>query len=176
MKKRLLMPFLVAGMIVVSALSLDSCKKNQDSGKEVFDSGEAPMVEAVVYGDRDLEYICPYCGESIAPNTTDHWHAFGTPRPDCSYSGPTPYDVDYCTIDLSHGACPYSGKYQHDENAIAWMMSEYSVDRETAIEMLKPRFHGHNLTYVLFGPDGGQLNSWHVGGGVPFWPCPNPQP
>ena len=173
MKKRVLMPLMVASMMVASLVALDSCKKSepQQSLPSIFETGEAPMVDTVIYGNRDLEYICPYCNASIPPNTTEHWHAFGTP---CSgYSGPTPYAVDYCTSALSGSACPYSGIYEHDENAIAFMMSTFHIDREAAIARLKPRFHGHNLSYILSsGPNGGQHNAWHVGGGVPFWPCP----
>lgn len=172
MKKRVLMPLMMAGMMVASLVALDSCKKTepQQALPSVFENGEAPMVEIVVPGDRDMEYICPYCNASLPPNTTDHWHAFGTPGP--GYSGPTPYAVDYCTSALSGSACYYSGIYEHDENAIAIMMTTYHIDREAAIARLKPRFHGHNLSYLITPPNPGQHNTWHVGGGVPFWPNP----
>lgn len=179
MKKRLLVPFLVAGMMVASVAMLDSCKKNQGSSVDpIFTSGEAPMTDIVYYGDR-AGTTCPYCGGHVGPGVSDHWHAFGTPPADKIYTGPTPYDVDYCCMAanslLDSITCPYSGLAHDDEELITYYMNYFHIDREAAQERLLPRFHAHRIEVQYIGGSGGAANHWHVGGEVPWWPI-IPQP
>lgn len=182
MKKKVLMPLLMAGMMVVSAMSLNSCKKNQEqqsqSLDDVYYGMNIPVVEENI-GDRDdpnqFEYQCPYCPIILHPGDV-HWHAFGAGyEPDyITYEFPAgePFDVDACLAGLSDRACPYSGCLEGNETAIQYLMNRYHVSRQTAIYMLLPRFHAHRIAYDLFGNDGGQINQWHVGGGTPYWPTP----
>lgn len=178
------MPLFVAGVMVASVLSLGSCKKNQQQTAEsVCNSMDAPIDEVYVEGERDGSYDCPYCGMHCPPGTEDHWHAFGVDLlPPGVYTGPTPtYPVWYCCEEgLSEYTCPYSGKLYDDPEMIQYIIDYYAEPEhggltltwEEAKDRLRPRFHAHKIKYVLFGENGGQANSWHVGGGVPFWPFP----
>lgn len=166
---------MLAGMMLASVLVLDSCKKtqSQQSLPSIFENGEAPVVDTIIYGDRDTDYTCPYCGENIPVGTLNHWHAFGE-APE-TYTGPAPVGTyDDCMVAYagSNKVCPYSGRLYNDESMIAYIMEFYGIDHDAAQDRLRPRFHAHNLTYILFGEDGGTNNHWHVGGGVPGWPNP----
>lgn len=173
MKKRLLMPFLVAGLMVASVAALDSCDKKQEAAIDpIFTSGEAPLVDIVYSGDR-AGVTCPYCGGHVGPGVSDHWHAFGTPPEGSIYTGPTPWPVDWCSQAgalVDEFTCPYSGNLHDDEDMIAYFMSHFGIDREAAQERLLPRFHAHRIQVEYDGGNGGSANHWHVGGDVPFWP------
>ena len=192
MKKRVLMPLLVASMMVASVVSLNSCKKDQEQQEKAslenvrtsFNDVNAPFVETVYRTDKEGTYkVCPYCGDTLRPNVYQHWHAFGTPPADFDYSlfyGPNvphpelePFGVADCLNGLDD-ACPYSGIAAHDPWMIQFYMEHFGVDSLVADAMTLDRFHGHNISYVIgSNPEqggSGYHNDWHVGGGVPFWP------
>ena len=188
MKKRVLMPLLVAGMMMAFVVSLDSCKKNQTS-KAVFTDTETPVLEEEI---RDgAGYVCPYCGE-ILHYAEEHWHYFGTPKEgfdinemmEIDRPGGVPHfwGVADCLDGLSQGACPYSGALHNDPVAIQQVMDAYLIELgitltpEEANERLEKRFHAHRVYYKAV-INGKMENQWHVGGGVPGWPVPDiPQP
>lgn len=193
MKKRVLMPLLVAGLMVASVMCLDSCKKNQGQQEESsktnyeavkagFERVGAPMVDLVIEAEKVGAYaICPYCLDTLRPNTYQHWHAFGTPPDDYDWSllDATPHPEDEprgvldCLAEQSY-FCPYSGIAEGDSALMQFYMDTLHVTQEQAYYMTLPRFHGHNISYVLGSNSGngvnGYHNDFHVGGGVPFWP------
>ena len=166
MKKRLLMPLIVAGMMVASVVMLDACKKSDDANK--IDMETITMVETPVYrAESDPGIRCPYCHVYVLENDTTHWHTFGT-RPDAIGQFP----VDYCNTAYNldnEAACKYSGYYYniptsshyHDD---AWA-PRYHAHRVCCTNDLPGHWEGHN----------GQHNEWHVGGGT-SWPDPAPVP
>ena len=201
MKKRVLMPLIVAGMMVASVVSLDSCKKEQDqTPKAVFTDTETPVIEHEITVEREgATYECPYCGVSLT-HGNEHWHYFGMPS-----SMKPPYGDDEngfdvgemmaedriggfphfwgtsdCLDGLSDLTCPYSGVLYTNEDAIQQVMDAYltefgiTLSHDEAKELLAPRFHAHHIVYRVI-INGGMANSWHVGGGVPGWPNPHPE-
>ncbi len=177
MKKKVLIPLLVAGMMVASVMSLDSCKKNQEQQKSLqvyFEDGDAPCVEEVFTRDDGAELICPYCDVPLLPGDI-HWHAFG-PKPDnipaSAFDEGEPFGVADCSNTIGMRACLYSGLLEGNEAVIRYLMDTLHVTHDVGYAMTKPRFHGHLIRYNLFGPDGGMDNHWHVGGGLPWWPIP----
>ena len=142
----------------------------------IFDSMDAPVVEDFVYPEREGQffYKCPYCPDTLFPGDV-HWHAFGPIPANCTYvfESPEPYPVDYCLVAFQNNpTCPYSGCLEGNETAIQVYMARYHVSHDVAAEMLVPRFHAHRVAYDLNGPNGGQLNQWHVGGEIPYWTPP----
>ena len=193
MKKKVLIPLLVAGMMVASVVALDSCKKSQDQQDQAekaryeavkagFDRAGAPMVESVYEtGKYELYKICPYCHDTLRPNVYFHWHAFGTPPDDYDWSllneTPHPEMEPMGQMDcLTNGEnfCPYSGVAAHDPDLIQFYMDSLGVSETVADWMTLARFHGHNISYVIGSTNvngaSGYHNDFHVGGGVPFWP------
>ena len=141
MKKRLLKLLLVGGLVISSVISLNSCKKNKESNEDLK---SLPTIETSVAWNRDFGFYCPYCGATITPGTTDHWHLFGT-----IYGHDEGFEVDACerayNIPEGYHFCGYAAE---------------------------GRPHRHNIVYNLdggTGPDGYITNSWHVGGGG-IWP------
>ena len=169
MKKRFLLPLIVAGVMVASVFCLDSCKKSENADVKTtyryIDGGETPMVEECNYLDRVVDYnhfmTCPYCGATLYANDTTPWHehTFGVDK----YGNPGEFPVDGCLEAYAPGdmPCPYSG--------VAYASTGDPGD--------KPRFHRHRVFLMrqMPGWDGGSYNSWHVGGGVPNWPTPETQ-
>lgn len=197
MKKRILMPLLVAGMMVASVVSLDSCKKEQQTSKEVFTDTETPVTVDEI---RDgANYECPYCGGALT-HGVEHWHYFGEPasmKPpygtdengfdvsammEVDRPGGVPHfwGVAECLDGLSDDACAYSGVLHDNANAIQQVQEAYQIEfgitlsYDEANALLVPRFHAHRIYYRAI-INGGMANAWHVGGGVPGWP-PKPHP
>ena len=85
MKKRVLMPLLVASMLMGFAV-IHSCTKNQDknlkniSFKALYESldEDCPYMRNEMSGDRDASIPCPYCSVLIHSGDS-HWHYFGEP-------------------------------------------------------------------------------------------------
>ena len=168
MKKRVLMPLLVAGVMMASVVSLNSCQKEQkQSIKTYFENEEAPVVETVIRDDR-AQANCPYCTVPLHPGDV-HWHAFGEPPADCTYEflPGDPQGVSACSEVIGTEACPYSGLLEGDTETIEYLMA-HGYTYYQACAKLEPRFHGHMIVYDVL-VNGGHLNTWHVGGGVPFW-------
>lgn len=171
MKKSVLMPLVVAGLMVTMALSLNSCKKD----KAELDS--LPTVETPAYSEPDrAAMICPYCEAQLPAGTVDHTHLFG---PDGTIPvGPVGpnwlYPVNYCNIAYEPDAygfitvCQYSGELYNDEPTIQYMMTQYGYTHDEANTLLLPRLHRHVLGYQIVAPGtgGGTFNHWHVGGGT----------
>ena len=202
MKKRVLMPLLMASLLMGLAV-IHSCTKNQDkdlktiSYKAFFESidDDCPLMSGEI-SDFRAQYECPYCHVQLHHNDT-HWHYFGEPasmKPpygtdehgfdpgemmemDIIGGNPRFWAVDACEDGLSQGSCPYSGVLYDDPSAIQEMIDVYYeefgmvISYEYAKELLAPRFHAHKIVYRTI-VDGGMLNKWHVGGGVPGWPDP----
>ena len=190
MKKRVLMPLLVAGMMVASVVSLDSCKKEDQTTKAVFRDTETPVTQNLVREEGGANYECPYCGAELH-HADEHWHYFGTPVPgfdqtqmmesDFDVNGvPHFWGVDECIDGLSDEACAYSGRLYDNEAAIQQVISAYQTEfgltltHDQAKELLAPRFHAHHIVYRAI-INGGMAHTWHVGGGVPGWPGPHPE-
>ena len=183
MKKRVLMPLMMAGMMLASLVALDSCKKSEPQQQAKISVEEG---DAIIVRDREGELVCPYCNDVISHNEV-HWHYFGTPKPgfdinemmegDRPGGNPHFWEVDDCLDGLSDGACLYSGVFHDDPTAIQQVIDiyqdEYSqvLTPEEANTLLLPRFHAHRITYRAF-IGGSTTHSWHVGGGVPGWPNP----
>lgn len=200
-KKRVLMPLIVAGMMVASVVSLDSCKKEEgQTSKAVFTDTETPVIEHEITDEREgATYECPYCGVSLT-HGNEHWHYFGTPSSMKPPYGDDPQGFDVgemmeedrpggiphfwgytdCLDGLSAETCPYSGVLYDNEDAIQQVMdaylSEYGItlSHDEANDLLAPRFHAHHIVYRVI-INGGMANTWHVGGGVPGWPNPHPE-
>lgn len=173
MKKRLLMPILMASVMMASVFCLESCnKKSENTEPKTFyryiEDEEMPIVEEYQIG-REIDYThwrtCPYCSTPENPvliyaNDTTHWHTFGY---DYKHNVAGQFEVDECM--LAYGpddmACPYSG--------VAYDLTHDEGDR--------PRFHGHRVFCIrnMPGYDGGMYNKWHVGGGIGE-PTPLPTP
>ena len=174
MKKKVLMPLLMAGMMVASVMSLDSCNKKEEEPtvKNYFESGEGFFVDEVVRGDRDFFADCPYCEVDLAPGDV-HWHAFGEAPAGTTdwytFLPGDPQPVYACSGNMGANACPYSGLLEGDAGAIQYYL-DLGYSYFQACAKLEPRFHGHRVRYALEsgGNDGGS-NVFHVGGGVPFW-------
>ena len=197
MKKRVLMPLLVAGMVMAFVVSLDSCKKNQTS-KAVFTDTETPVIEEEISSER-ANYVCPYCGVQLH-HGDEHWHYFGTPgsmkppygtdengfdvnamMPEDRPGGvPHFWGVADCLDGLSAHACRYSGVLHDIPEEIQEMqdayLSEFGIvlSYDEANALLEERFHAHHIYYRAIS-NGAEANSWHVGGGVPGWPDPHPE-
>ena len=189
MKKRVLMPLLVAGMMVASVVSLDSCKKQDSASKEVFTDTETPVTENEIFGERTANE-CPYCHVELH-HGDEHWHYFGTPMEGFDTSQMMEIDhledgsyrfwgVAECMDGLSDQACAYSGTSHNDPAAIAEVINAYQIEfgitlsYDEANALLEPRFHAHRIYYRAI-IQGGMANAWHVGGGVPGWPGPHPE-
>lgn len=185
MKKRVLLPLLVAGMMVASVVSLDSCKKQDQASKAVFTDTETPVIDNLIREDSiGGNYECPYCHQLLF-HGDEHWHYFGTPPAGFNtsammesdfdeYGEPHFWGVSDCVDGLSAQACPYTGFLQGNQamiNAILADTALHITDTAVAEAMLLPRFHAHRIYYRVF-LNGGQANAWHVGGGVPGWPSP----
>ena len=201
MKKRVLMPLLVASMLMGFAV-IHSCTKNQDknlkniSFKALYESldEDCPYMRNEMNGDRDATIPCPYC-HVLVHSGDSHWHYFGEPlsmKPpygddpegfdpsemmDIDLPGGHPhfYAVDACIDGLFNGsACPYSGVLMGDQDMIQAIIDDPEIpinDSLRASWMLLPRFHAHKLKYKAV-VNGGMNNTWHTGGGVPGWPDP----
>ena len=135
------------------------------------------MVETINLADKAGAYaVCPYCGDTLRPNTYWHWHAFG-PKPDnvpdSLFKPGEPFGVADCLAEQAY-FCPYSGVAIHDPDLIQFYMDSLGVSYQVADWMTWDRFHGHNISYVIGSNSvqgaGGYHNDFHVGGGVPFWP------
>ena len=136
MKRNLLLSFLVASMLLTSALSLNSCKKNDTNAN--IDG--VPTVETIVPLRDDFFFECPYCHDHILSGDMGHLHHFVP-----NGSSWIMLDADSvfmenrgCEIPENPNYCPYAAQH---------------------------RFHRHHIYYILHGPDGGYHNLWHVGGG-----------
>ena len=72
-KNRLLKFLLVGGLIITSAaISLSSCKKNNEAEEDL----NLPMGEDIMCVDRDgFNYMCPYCFKIVPPGGY-HMHHF----------------------------------------------------------------------------------------------------
>lgn len=184
MKKRVLMPLMMAGMMLASLVAFDSCKKSEPQQQAKISVEEG---DAIIVSDREVgSYECPYCHELIYNNGV-HWHYFGTPKEGFDINemmeedrpGGIPHfwAVDDCLSGLSAAACRYSGVLHDEPQAIQLVIDHYQneygivLTPEEANSLLLPRFHAHRITYS-FIHDGGMVNKWHVGGGVPGWPNP----
>lgn len=181
MKKRVLMPLIVAGMMVASVVSLDSCtKKEEQPTKDFFEKLDVPyLTEEAVYREDGAVLDCPYCDVDILPGGF-HWHAFGDAPEgfNTHYFLPgDPQGVGDCASTIGSNACPYSGRLEGNAIAIQYYI-DHGVPAELAPYCVLPRFHAHLVTYeLMYDPatgDGGEENHWHVGGGVPFWPGYDP--
>ncbi len=199
MKKRVLMPLLMASLLMGLAM-IHSCTKNQDkdlktiSYKAFFESmdDDCPLMRNVISSDR-AQYDCPYCHVQLHHNDT-HWHYFGIPRGikppygddprgfdvnemmamDIIDGHPRFWAVDACEDGLSEGSCPYSGVLYNDDESIQEVM--YAYHHELGIDLT------YEQAKELLAPrfhahkivyraivNGGMANEWHVGGGVPGW-------
>ena len=164
MKKTKLILFSLVANVMISALCLSSCKKDN----EAKESLNLPTIETVIYGDcnAELGIECPYCGMTIEPNHY-HEHHFspmqGEPLPNdyltwgsmfiTNEAGEVvpnnlgnmehPFPVDYCENYLPDGVhtCRYCAE---------------------------KIYHRHTVIYSV-EPGGYEGNSnrwgWHVGGG-----------
>lgn len=163
MKKRLLMPLLVVGLMVASVAMLDSCKKNEKAEIQTtyryIRDGEIPVVEEIInVKDGGLGFPCPYCGEMVYQNDTSHWHTFGEKLLNTGETIVGEYPVNWCSHGYLGGmGCEYSGD---------WLAMYPGVDS------LQPRYHGHLIYYHSGDGINTWVNAWHVGGGVPGWPNP----
>ena len=200
MKKRVLMPLLVASMLMGFAV-IHSCTKNQDkdlktiSYKAFFESmdDDCPLMSDEISGDRTI-YQCPYCSVQLHHNDT-HWHYFGMPSSMKPPYGDDPngFDVnemmeidrpggvprfwlvDACEDGLSQGSCPYSGVSYDDPAAIQEMIDAYLDEFGMVIswEYAKELLAPRFHAHrVTYHAivNGGMDNHFHVGGGVPGWP------
>ena len=179
MKKRLLMPLLVAGVMVASVAILDSCKKtNSDSGSfttVIRDKDGSPLID-MVYNTPIQFIICPYCKnnptlsalyahhDTVYTNDTMHFHTFGSKIIYTETGIDTIYGqfpVDHCLIAYDNDeVCDYSGHY-YAETGYDWHFA--------------PRYHAHRVCRTSNLPPwhNGTHNEWHVGGGVEDgWPAP----
>ena len=188
MKKRVLLPLLVAGMMVASVVSLDSCKKQDQTSKAVFTDTETPVIDNEISSER-INYECPYCHEQLH-HGDEHWHYFGTPMEgfdtDAMMESDRPGGVPHfwgvaeCIDGLSSQACPYSGTSHNVPEDIQEMIDAYlaefgiTLTYDEANALLEPRFHAHRIYYRAI-VSGAEANAWHVGGGVPGWPGPHPE-
>ena len=190
MKKRVLMPLLVAGLLMGFAV-IHSCTKNQDkklkaiSYRALYESldEDCPQMSNEINNERGT-YVCPYC--SVLLHSGDsHWHYFGDPIPKFNFDEMMDIDhledgsyrfwaVDACLDGLSDATCPYSGVLYDDPETINDILNDPDLDitdPDTANMMLLPRFHAHKIKYRAV-VNGGVNNTWHTGGGVPGWPTP----
>ena len=158
MKKRVLMPLLVAGMMVASVVSLDSCKKQDQASKAVFTDTETPVTENEIFGERTTNE-CPYCHVELH-HGDEHWHYFGTPMEG--------FDINAMMESDRPGGVPHFW-------GVAYQIEfGITLSYDEANELLAPRFHAHRIYYRAI-ISGGAANAWHVGGGVPGWPGPHPE-
>ena len=201
MKKRVLMPLLVAG-VMMGIVVIHSCTKVQDqslktiSFKALYESldEDCPYIRSELNGDRDATVPCPYCSVLIHSGDS-HWHYFGQPASMKPPYGDDPegfnpaemmemdrpdghlhfYAVDACLQGLFNGSsCPYSGVLEGDQEMIQAIINDTTIpinDSLKASWMLLPRFHAHKVKYRAV-VNGGMNNTWHTGGGVPGWPAP----
>jgi hypothetical protein len=136
--KKFIMTFLVAGLLITSALSLSSCKKT-DTSANANNEEWIPTVCNVIAADglrSGGTMECYYCGATIyqcfhAPSEILHdWYY------DC------PEHSHYHCFDAS-GNCTFPGQVE-------------------PCPFKGVRTHRHIITYH----DNFTMNSWHVGGGV----------
>ncbi|MBO7616398.1 MAG: hypothetical protein J6T22_04240 [Bacteroidales bacterium] len=116
MKKRLLLSVLVASLFITSALSLNSCKKNDSN------ADSTPSVVTYVTMDRDDYYfLCPYCEQPVYPigESDDHWHwfGFGSESPD-HYN----FDTDDCLSAYVGPFCPYAAEGRRHKHRITYIL------------------------------------------------------
>ena len=189
MKKRVLMPLLVAS-VLMGIVVIHSCTKNQDknlkniSYKALYESmdEDCPQMRSEVADDRGT-FECPYC-HVLLHSGDSHWHYFGDPIPDFDVNemmemdrpGGVPHfwAVDACLDGLSYGTCYYSGVLHDDPAEIQDILDDPELnitDPVVANWLLLPRFHAHKIKYRGH-VDAGVNNTWHTGGGVPGWPTP----
>ena len=95
MKKKLLMPLLVASLLITTVFSFSSCKKTNVSDEEVF-------IDEVIIKDR-AQMSCPICGYLIVSNGPLHTHEYFIP--------------DTCPLgewdDVTHTGCFWFHKVHH---------------------------------------------------------------
>lgn len=172
MKKKVLMPLFVAGLMMASVVMLDACKKNDGSKVEIkpVENDIVLTVPAGRDGETELEYtFCPYCYDTVWANVLDHWHTFGI-KGDTIGEYPS---FNACAVGIGtynpntgqYMGCKYSGDWYN-------MGPQYHNDKYVA------RYHGHRIILITdeeaTGEDEGYANAWHVGGGVPgWWPVPD---
>jgi len=70
MKKGLLMSFLMASLVLTTAICLSSCKKNE-SNKDIPTS-----VETITPEDGGLRAVCPHCHQHIYVGDAHHYHEY----------------------------------------------------------------------------------------------------
>ena len=175
MKKKVLMPLLVASMMVASAVMLDACKKSDETKLEIKPLTKADITltkpaGSVVRENDTLEYtFCPYCFDTVWANVLTHWHTFGVkgdtigdyPAFNACASGIGTYNPNTG----QYMGCKYSGDWYN-------MGPQFHNDKYVA------RYHGHRILLITdpdaTGEEEGYANAWHVGGGVPgWWPVPD---
>jgi hypothetical protein len=172
MKRRLLMPLIVAGMMVASVVMLEACKKDEVSKVEIKPQTQETIVLTEPVGRADARQFtfCPYCFDTVWENVLTHWHTFGVKGDTIgdypAFNACAPGIGTYNPNTGQYIGCKYSGDWYN-------MGPQYHNDTFVA------RYHGHRIVLITdtegTGEDEGYANSWHVGGGVPgWWPLPNP--
>ncbi len=184
MKKRVLMPLLVASMLMGFAV-IHSCTKNQDknlkniSFKALYESldEDCPYMRNEMNGDRDASIPCPYCSVLIHSGDS-HWHYFGEPasmKPpygDDEEKGFDPSEMMPVDLPIGEDGQPHPHFYAVDACLDGLFNGSIPInDPLKASWMLLPRFHAHKIKYRAV-VNGGMNNTWHTGGGVPGWPDP----
>ena len=135
MKRNSLLSFLTLSLLLTSAVSFNSCKKN-DTNLD----GSIPTIETLVPLRADFTFVCPYC-PLLLHDGDSHWHEFiPTPENSSGWQMVTDGVSEDCSCNIpgNPNYCPY---YQEG------------------------RRHRHHVYYHLHGDDGGYHNHWHVGGG-----------
>ena len=152
--KKFIMSFLVAGLMIVSALSLGSCKKTSTNG------GSIPTVYDVITVDEaqrlskdsgDGEWIdCYYCPGHLMPDSSAY---LGGRLYRCD-DDPAYNPVDHTLLCYTHSHFHYFTATE-DCTPPGQEYMYYCIYNQL-------RDHRHILTYTSLY----YFNGWHIGGGV----------
>lgn len=144
--KKFIMTFLVAGLMITSALSLSSCKKTDTNASE---EEWVPTTYDLIMNDNPLTRVgnadCPYCDDDVLPcNHGVNWR-----------------NDEVCPLGPYDPVCNPTGHY-HDHSFTADDDCTPPNNPEYQCFWKKVRKHRHVVVYW----QGGWWNNWHLGGSV----------
>ena len=157
--KLILFPLMVS--VMISAVCLSSCKKDN----EAKESLNLPTIETVIYGDCDSELgiECPYCGGMIEP---DHYHEHHfSPMQGDLLSDNLEWGSMYITNETGEVVPNNLGDIEHPF-PVDYCENNLSDDIHVCRYCAEKIYHKHRVIYSVESGYDSYTSKWiHIGGG-----------
>ena len=163
MKKAKLIHFsLVACVMMISALCLSSCKKDNEAKEGL----KLPTIESVIYGDcnDELSVECPYCGGSIEPGHY-HEHHFSPMQGESPLSDDLTWGSMFMTNEAGEVVPNNLGDIEHPF-PVDYCENNLSDDIHVCRYCAEKIYHKHRVIYSVESGYDSYTSKWiHIGGG-----------